>query len=692
MLKALFAGLILFSTTHAFANINGADTQNFNPDYGHDDFVTVRSSTTIPKANLNFSFFSDYSSESLPVYPRDNSPTVVNKASIDDTAIYAHLSVGLGLTNWLDVGANFPYIVDQQVESPQPRGQFAENGMVEMRFSAKARLTSFKGGGGFAVLGSVGLNQVESNPFIGDDPGPTLNIEFIADKKIGSAHLSGNIGYRKRDPGPSNKSVGVTPEIALQPNGDIFIASAALSFKLDPKTTLIGEVWGAWPDGDFGGLAVYRDVESYEALLGLKHALNKKLNFHAGATTGINNGISVPAYRAYAGVNWMFGPLWKTEVEKKVKKAEVIKNTTTFYNPGFRQGYMAGYGIGPYAGLGPEHGETLDGGAEYPEGFYDGYIAAGSPFPEEVIAKTPYSKCYRTGFQGKIGNGPADGQGLGYGEVLGLGIDCSEGYDQGWRDAPDLEQDQESFYNPGYREGYKAGYGIGPYAGLGPDHGETLSGGFEFEKGFSDGYNDVNGPFPGKETTRPYGKGYRLGFQGKLGNGPGKGTGPNFGPSINPEEPFPLGFEHGWLDAPEEKAPEPDPVTLDASQGSVFDDLEAKAEESFRLENVLFDFDSYRIRSGSFEVLDSLARHLMKGRGFKTLLIEGHTDSDGAAMYNEKLSVQRAMSVRKYLIQRHKLDETKITADGWGERKPVAPNDTKANKQKNRRVEFRISR
>ena len=455
----------------------------------------------------------------------------------------------------------------------------------------------------------------------------------------------------------------------------------------------MGELWGAWPDGDFGGVAIYRDFESYEALLGLRYKYSEKLNFHAGATTGINNGLSTPDYRAFAGMNWMFGPIWKTDRVAKVKKAKVIDASVSYYNPGFRQGYMAGYGIGPYANMGADYGQDLDGGDEYPEGFYDGYVAAGSPFPAKVIAKTPYTKCYRTGFQGKLGNGPAEGQGLDYGEVLGLGIECEEGYNQGYNDAPDPETDKESFYNQGYREGYKAGYGIGPYADLGADHGKALNGGFEFPEGFEHGYNDAIGPFPGGEDTRIYGQGYRLGFQGKLGKGPGKGTGPNFGSSINPTEPFPLGFEHGWIDAPDNNTtPEPDPVTLDANDANVFDDLQTAKEERFRLENVLFDTGSYRLRKGSFPGLDSLARHLKKGNGFRRLIVEGHTDSDGDAQYNERLSLQRAMSVEKYLVDVHQVDGEKIISDGWGERRPVVPNNSPKNKQKNRRVEFSISR
>ncbi len=668
------------------ANIVGADTQNFNPDYGYSDFVTVKSSKTIPKAYFNTSFFLDYSSESLPVYPDEFSPRVVNNESINDTAIYTYLGFGLGLSDWLDIGASFPYIVNQDVNSPQPRGQFATNGAVEMRFIAKARLIDFKKSGGFAILGSIGINRVDFNPFIGSNPGPTLNFEAIVDKKFGRLHLSGNIGYRLRDPGESNKDVG---GIKIQPNDDIRIASLGAAYDLNKNLDLIGELWAAWPDGDFGGVAIQRDIESYEVLVGLKYNHHKKLNFHGGLTTGVNNGLSTPAYRVYGGLNWVFSTLWNVNKVRKIKKARVILDEESFYDPGFRQGYMAGYGLGPYANMGADYGQSLSKSPEYPEGFYDGYVGAESPFPEEIIIKTVYSKCYRIGFQGKIGNGPAEGQGLGYGSIFGLGLDCSKGYDQGYNDSPDPIEKKESYYNPGYREGYKAGYGLGPYAGLGADHGSSLNGGWEFVEGFHNGYSDATGPFPGSDDTRVYGQGYRLGFQGRLGQGPGKGTGSNFGSSINPIEYFPLGFEHGWIDAPDIDL---DPIVLDANNGDVFNGLKTKKEEKFRLENVLFDVGSYKLRSVTFSALDSLARHLQKGNRFRRFVIEGHTDSDGDESYNKKLSLQRAMSVRKYLVDVHDLDIDKIIVDGWGESKPIAPNTSKVNKQKNRRVEFKISR
>ncbi len=67
--------------------------------------------------------------------------------------------------------------------------------------------------------------------------------------------------------------------------------------------------------------------------------------------------------------------------------------------------------------------------------------------------------------------------------------------------------------------------------------------------------------------------------------------------------------------------------------------------------------------------------------------IDGHTDSSGAAEYNQKLSVQRATAVKNRLIEKFAIPAARMTARGFGEDKPVASNDTAAGRSLNRRVE-----
>jgi chemotaxis protein MotB len=107
--------------------------------------------------------------------------------------------------------------------------------------------------------------------------------------------------------------------------------------------------------------------------------------------------------------------------------------------------------------------------------------------------------------------------------------------------------------------------------------------------------------------------------------------------------------------------------------------------------------------SGSAELLpgmkmfiDKIAAELVKGVAVKNtvLIIEGHTDNIPIATSqfasNWELSTARATTVVKYLLQKHSIPPEKIAAIGYGEHKPIAPNDTDANKAQNRRVVFLI--
>lgn len=102
--------------------------------------------------------------------------------------------------------------------------------------------------------------------------------------------------------------------------------------------------------------------------------------------------------------------------------------------------------------------------------------------------------------------------------------------------------------------------------------------------------------------------------------------------------------------------------------------------------DVLFDFDKADIRPDAAKALAQLATIIRaQPKGFTRL--EGHTDSKGDDAYNRKLSERRAESVKKWLTEKESLDASRLVIKGWGETKPRAPNDTEANRQKNRRLE-----
>lgn len=104
--------------------------------------------------------------------------------------------------------------------------------------------------------------------------------------------------------------------------------------------------------------------------------------------------------------------------------------------------------------------------------------------------------------------------------------------------------------------------------------------------------------------------------------------------------------------------------------------------------NITFATDSAALKTSFNEVLDSVILVLNK---FNQTLIEaaGHTDSTGAASYNQTLSYNRARSVGNYLID-HGINVDRVLTVGHGEERPIADNRTAEGRQQNRRVELTL--
>jgi len=91
----------------------------------------------------------------------------------------------------------------------------------------------------------------------------------------------------------------------------------------------------------------------------------------------------------------------------------------------------------------------------------------------------------------------------------------------------------------------------------------------------------------------------------------------------------------------------------------------------------------------SEQLVDEMARALKEHPEIKKIEIQGHTDSVGDDFYNLKLGQERAEGVKRALVKRG-VAPVRLTAKGYGEGAPLAPNDTPAGRAKNRRVEFVI--
>ncbi len=104
--------------------------------------------------------------------------------------------------------------------------------------------------------------------------------------------------------------------------------------------------------------------------------------------------------------------------------------------------------------------------------------------------------------------------------------------------------------------------------------------------------------------------------------------------------------------------------------------------------DVLFPLNSSYLTDLAKREIDKLVKLLEDYPG-ASLIVDGHTDATGTAEYNQWLSEKRSEAVKKYAVDKGLADD-RVATNGYGQTKPVAPNNTREGRQKNRRVEVTI--
>lgn len=128
------------------------------------------------------------------------------------------------------------------------------------------------------------------------------------------------------------------------------------------------------------------------------------------------------------------------------------------------------------------------------------------------------------------------------------------------------------------------------------------------------------------------------------------------------------------------------PVALETQGEFSYEECTGRFQILSETGNIYFASGSARLQADSRFVLSEIS-DIIKRCPRLRVLISGHTDSDGAPNYNQRLSEQRAQSVVQYLI-REGIDPLRLYSAGFGENRPMVPNDSPFNKGRNRRIEF----
>lgn len=164
--------------------------------------------------------------------------------------------------------------------------------------------------------------------------------------------------------------------------------------------------------------------------------------------------------------------------------------------------------------------------------------------------------------------------------------------------------------------------------------------------------------------------------EAKIGNAePKAATPPPPPPAPEPPKPEPK---------PEVAAPPPKPIKALGKAKIENNEIKIPGKIQFEVDKATIKEDK-----GTKEILDTVASVMKENPGITKLRIDGHTDDSGASDHNHKLSQDRAAAVMEWLAK-NGVDKGRMEPKGWGEDHPLVKNDTKDNKEQNRRVEFKL--
>lgn len=125
-----------------------------------------------------------------------------------------------------------------------------------------------------------------------------------------------------------------------------------------------------------------------------------------------------------------------------------------------------------------------------------------------------------------------------------------------------------------------------------------------------------------------------------------------------------------------------EPLSIEACQEILTELLDAEA--------IQFEVNSAAISERSHDLLNNLAQTVRRCPPEAIIEIGGHTDNLGASSYNQQLSKKRADAVAAFLFDKE-VDTERVQSKGYGDSQPIADNDTREGRAKNRRIEFKVA-
>ncbi|MEI9919873.1 MAG: OmpA family protein [Bacteroidota bacterium] len=129
-------------------------------------------------------------------------------------------------------------------------------------------------------------------------------------------------------------------------------------------------------------------------------------------------------------------------------------------------------------------------------------------------------------------------------------------------------------------------------------------------------------------------------------------------------------------------------VAPPAAESKTPETVHTRSDSLIVLNEVLFEVNSYKLKKELYPKLDSIVMFLKQNPSTK-IEISGHTDNTGSEAHNLKLSENRADAVAEFVVDKG-IETSRVTFNGYGSARPIAPNNTDQGRRKNRRVEILI--
>lgn len=148
------------------------------------------------------------------------------------------------------------------------------------------------------------------------------------------------------------------------------------------------------------------------------------------------------------------------------------------------------------------------------------------------------------------------------------------------------------------------------------------------------------------------------------------------------QKPAPVETEQQYAPKPQ-PAPAPAPAKQETPPPP-------PAAPNYNFSNIQFEFNSAVLRTSSYQSLDQAAAEMKKDKTVKFVL-NGNASAEGTPEHNMELSVERANSVKLYLVNSG-INGDNLSVKGYGESNPIADNSTEEGRIQNRRVEIKVNK